>query len=143
MNENEPPQPPPPAENEALPPPPVSNGGFLSNLTLNQWAMFLHLSQLLSLILPGLGIAAPILIWQIQKTQFPELDRHGKMVTNWLISLLIYVVAAFVASLATCGIGAVLFVPIALVGIVFPIIGGIKANNGLFWSYPLTIPFIK
>lgn len=105
--------------------------------------MFLHLSQLTSLILPGLGIAAPILIWQIQKTQFPELDRHGKMVTNWLISLLIYVVAAFVASAATCGIGMILFVPIALVGIIFPIIGGIKANTGIFWNYPLTIPFIK
>ncbi len=105
--------------------------------------MFLHLSQLTNLILPGLGIAAPILIWQIQKAQFPELDRHGKMVTNWLISLLIYVVAAFVASFATCGIGTVLFIPIAIVAIVFPILGGIKANNGVFWNYPLTIPFIK
>ena len=105
--------------------------------------MFLHLSQLTNLILPGVGIAAPILIWQIQKAQFPELDRHGKMVTNWLISLLIYAVAAFVASFATCGIGAVLFIPIAIVAIVFPILGGIKANNGVFWNYPLTIPFIK
>lgn len=143
MNENEPPQPPPPLEHANPPPPPVSNGGFLSNLNSNQWAMFLHLSQLTNLILPGLGIAAPILIWQIQKAQFPELDRHGKMVTNWLISLLIYVVAAFVASFATCGIGTVLFVPIAIVAIVFPILGGIKANNGVVWPYPLTISLIK
>jgi len=28
-------------------------------------------------------------------------------------------------------------------GIVFPIIGGMKANNGELWEYPLTIKFLK
>ena len=28
-------------------------------------------------------------------------------------------------------------------GIVFPIIGGIKANSGELWEYPMTIKFIK
>ena len=29
---------------------------------------------------------------------------------------------------------------LAVLGIVFPIIGGIKANNGEVWKYPLSIP---
>lgn len=29
------------------------------------------------------------------------------------------------------------------VGIIFPIIGGIKANSGELWQYPLTLKLIK
>jgi len=132
-----------PYEPPQSPPPPPSTGGSFSNPDAKQWGLYLHLSQLTNLIVPGLGIAAPIIIWQIKKDQFPELDPHGKMVANWLISLLIYVLAATVAALATCGIGTILYIPVAIVGIVFPIIGGIKANNGILWKYPLTITFIK
>lgn len=105
--------------------------------------MFLHFSQLLGLLVPGLGFAAPIVIWQLQKTKFPELDAHGKMVTNWILSVLIYTVAASVAGAITCGVGMILLVPVALLAIIFPILGGIKASEGTFWNYPLTITFIK
>jgi len=108
-----------------------------------QWALLLHLSQLAGFIVPGLGLAAPIVIWQIKKDQFPELDPHGKMVTNWIISLVIYCVAASLLSVVTCGFGAVLFIPVAVVAIVFPIIGGLKARDGVLWKYPITIKFIK
>jgi uncharacterized protein len=30
-----------------------------------------------------------------------------------------------------------------LLGIIFPVIGGIKANDGIVWKYPLSIPFLK
>jgi len=32
---------------------------------------------------------------------------------------------------------------LGVIGVVFPIIGGIKANNGQLWKYPLSIPFLK
>jgi len=108
-----------------------------------QWAMLLHLSQLAGFVVPGLGLAAPIVIWQIKKEQFPELDPHGKMVTNWIISLLIYLVIASVVAAVTCGVGTLLFIPIAVVAIVFPILGGLKARDGILWKYPLTITFLK
>ena len=108
-----------------------------------QWAMLLHLSQLAGVLVPGIGLAAPIVIWQVKKAQFPELDDHGKMVTNWIISLLIYTVAASLLSVITCGVGALLFIPVAVVAIVFPILGGLKARDGLLWKYPLTITFLK
>jgi len=135
MNDHETPQTPPP--------PPASNGGGFSNPNARQWGMFLHFSQLTNLIVPGLGFVAPIVIWQIKKDEFAELDSHGKMVTNWLISLVIYILAASVAAFATCGLGVILYLPVALVAIAFPIVGGIKANNGILWKYPLTITFIK
>jgi len=109
-------------------------------MDFKQWAMFLHLSQLAGVIVPGLGWAAPIVIWQIKKDQFPELDAHGKMVTNWIISLLIYCLAAGVLTPITCGL---LFLPIMVVAIVFPILGGLKARDGILWKYPLSITFLK
>lgn len=123
--------------------PPPAKSAFGDNMDANQWALFLHLSQLAGYFLPGLGFAAPIVIWLVQKTPFPALDEHGKMVTNWMISLLIYSVASGIIAAATCGVGTVLFAPLLVVAVVFPILGAIKASEGVLWSYPLTIRFIK
>ena len=106
-----------------------------------QMGLFLHLSQLANVIFFPLGIIAPILIWQTQKDKIPALDAHGKMVTNWMISMTIYAFASFVLMFVLIGFLTILAV--GLMGIIFPIIGAIKANNGEFWEYPLTIKFLK
>lgn len=106
-----------------------------------QMGMFLHLSQLINIIIPLGGVIVPIVIWQMKKDQMPALDAHGKMVVNWLISSLIYWLISGV--LAIVLVGFIGMLALVILGIVFPIIGGIKANNGEFWEYPLTIKFIK
>lgn len=106
-----------------------------------QWGMFLHLSQLINIIAPPFGSIAPIVLWQIKKDEIPALDAHGKMITNWVISSLIYAVVSGV--LAIVLIGFLGLIAVYLLGIIFPIIGGIKANNGEYWEYPLTIKFLK
>lgn len=106
-----------------------------------QWAMILHLSTLAGFIAVGAGFIAPILIWQIKKTDYPELDAHGKIVANWLISYVIYFAICFVA--VSVFIGFILLPILGVLGIVFPIVGAIKANNGEVWKYPLSIPFFR
>ena len=106
-----------------------------------QWAMFLHLSQLGGFILPLLGLVAPIIIWQTQKNKYPILDEHGKAVVNWIISELIYAAIGFVLIFVVIGIP--ILAVLGILGVVFPIIGGIKANNGELWHYPMTINIIK
>ncbi|CAN5418443.1 DUF4870 domain-containing protein [soil metagenome] len=106
-----------------------------------QTGMFLHLSQLINLIIPFGGILAPILIWQLKKEEIPALDAHGKMVVNWIISSLIYWVISGILAIVLIGFLGML--ALIVMGIVFPIIGGIKANNGEFFEYPLTIKFLK
>jgi uncharacterized protein len=101
-----------------------------------QWAMFLHLSQLLTVAL--IGLILPILIWQMLKEKLPGIDAHGKVVVNWIISEILYCVA-----LGITGFGLLLVPVVFVLGIVFAIIGGIKANNGEVWKYPLSIPFFK
>lgn len=106
-----------------------------------QMGMFLHLSQLINVIIPLGGVIAPIILWQTQKDKMPALDAHGKMVANWLISSLIYFAVSFVLTFVLIGILG--FIALGLMSVIFPIIGGIKANNGELWEYPLTIKFLK
>ncbi|MGE3466423.1 MAG: DUF4870 domain-containing protein [Pyrinomonadaceae bacterium] len=106
-----------------------------------QMGLFLHLSGLAFALIFPLGIVLPIVLWQTQKEKMPALDAHGKMATNWMISATIYGVVSFVLMFVLVGFltGLVVW----LMAIIFPIIGAVKANNGEFWDYPLTIKFIK
>ena len=114
---------------------------FLQTQDERQIGMFLHLSQLANVIFFPIGIVAPILLWQTQKEKMPALDAHGKMVVNWMISSTIYAVVSLVLCLVL--VGFLMLIALAVVGIFFPIIGGIKANNGELWQYPLAIRFLK
>ncbi len=106
-----------------------------------QWAMFLHLSQLAGFLVPFAGLIAPIIIWQLKKEAMPLLDVHGKIVVNWIISMVIYFIVSGILTIVLIGIP--LMIVLGLIGIAFPIIGGIKANNGEVWKYPLSINFLK
>jgi len=114
---------------------------YLATPEQRQVGLFLHLSQFANVIFFPLGIIAPILIWQLNKDKIPGLDAHGKMVTNWMISATIYAIASIILMFVLVGFLTLLV--LAVTGIVFPIIGAIKANNGELWEYPLTIKFLK
>jgi uncharacterized Tic20 family protein len=107
----------------------------------NQWALFLHLSLLAGFIVPLAGLILPIILWQIKKNELPGLDAHGKIVVNWVITVIIYAVGGSILSFILIGIP--ILIALGIVCVIFPIIGGVKAGNGEIWKYPLTITFIK
>jgi uncharacterized Tic20 family protein len=106
-----------------------------------QWAMFLHLSLLAGFLVPMAGLIAPILIWQLKKNDLPGIDVHGKNALNWIISALIYAAVCVILIFAIIGIP--LLIALGLVGIIFPVIAAIKANNGEVWKYPMSITIIQ
>ena len=112
-----------------------------SNEQSRQWAMFLHLSQLANFVIPLAGVIAPIIMWQTKKDVFADIDAHGKVVVNWLISSFIYSIGFAILSIILIGIPLLIALGVLAVG--FPIYGAIKANDGEVWSYPLSIKFIK
>lgn len=105
------------------------------------WCMLIHFSVFAGYFAPVAGLVVPIILWQIKKDELPSVDAHGKMVLNFILSVLLYGVVGVVLSFAFIGIP--LLFALSIASIVFPIIGGIKANAGEFWQYPLVINFVK
>jgi uncharacterized protein len=117
-----------------------SGPGQICGMGQNTWIMLMHLSQLLTFA-GGIGIAAPIVMWALGKDESREANRHGLMIINWFISALIYSVIGGILCFVVIGIP--ILVVLAVISVVFPIVGGIKAGNGEYWRYPLTIEFFS
>jgi len=105
------------------------------------YLMFMHLSQLVGFIVPFAGIIIPIVMWATNKDKSSEIDQHGRVIINWLISALIYAVIGFVLIFVVIGIFALL--ALAIASIVFAIVGAVKANENKLWAYPLSIKFLS
>jgi len=129
-----------PGEPPSGPPPPLPPTASLEEQT-RQWAMFLHFSQLAFYLLPIAGLIVPIVLWQVKKDELPGIDPHGKVVANWVISAVIYFFVCVILSFVVIGVPFLIVLAILL--IVFPIVGGIKASNGEVWKYPLSITFFQ
>ena len=112
-----------------------------SSSDVNMWGMFIHLSQFCGYLVPFAGLIAPIVIWQIKKEESHILDMHGRIVVNWIITAFLF--AVVFGLLCFVFIGIPLLIALGLVGIIFPIIGGIKANSGEIWKYPCSIEFFN
>ena len=104
------------------------------------WGMLLHFSFFAGCAVPILGLIVPILIWQIKKETLPLIDEHGRNLMNWLISAFIYAIACGLLSIIVIGIP--LLIALALLSIIFPIVAGIKANQGVVWKYPFSNQFL-
>jgi len=104
-----------------------------------QWAMFIHLSQFASYVFPLVGIILPVLLWQLKKDELPGIDAHGRATLNWIISAICYAVVCIPLCFLIIGI-PITFI-LVLAAIIFPVIGAIKANEGILWKYPASISF--
>jgi uncharacterized Tic20 family protein len=107
----------------------------------NMWAMLIHLTQFCGYIIPLAGLIVPIVLWQIKKDEFPGIDKHGRIVANWVFTAIILSIIFFVLIFAIIGIP--LLIALGIVGIIYPIIGAVKASNGETWPYPCSIKFFN
>ncbi|MBW6442315.1 DUF4870 domain-containing protein [Patescibacteria group bacterium] len=98
-------------------------------------------------------ILGALLIFLLTKEK--EVKKHAQNALNWQISLFIYsgvtLFLSFISSILEGNFSdfTVIF-PFSLIlsllsifNIAFCIIAAVKANEGIFWEYPLTIDFLK
>ena len=107
----------------------------------NMWAMFCHLSAFAGYIVPFGSILGPLIIWSIKKQEYPQIDAHGKEALNFNISIAIYMIIS--AILIIIVVGIFMLIALWVFQTVMVIMASIKANNGEFFKYPLTIQIIK
>ncbi len=111
------------------------------NAEAKQWAMFAHLAALAGFIIPFGSIVGPLLVWQLKKDVDPFVEQNGKEAVNFQITIAIAAVVCFMLMFVV--IGVLLFPVLVLIWLIFTIIAGVKANDGVAYRYPMTIRFIK
>lgn len=126
---------------ENQPPIPPSSPVPFSDSDARMWAMITHLSALTGMFTLIGSLVGPILVWQIQKEKSAFIDFHGKEAVNFNITIAITAGISFVLMILLIGIFLLWIV--GAVWLVFTIIAAIKANNGEYYRYPISIRFIK
>ena len=99
------------------------------------WLLTLHLSNFISIPI------IPVIIWAMKKDENPEIDRHGKDVINFQISMMIYLFASAILVFAIVGIVFLLFLGLYITAIT--IINSTKVVMEKEYKYYLVIRFIK
>lgn len=131
--------PPPPPAGDYQPTQPLSPGDE------KLWSTLVHVGGIFFGFLPAL------IGYLVLKDRGPFVRAHTRTALNFQISFTLYMIAATIVlsivSVVTLGFGLILMYPVLIaMGIaatVLMIIAAVKANQGQYYTYPLTIEFIK
>jgi len=105
-----------------------------------QLLVITHLSQLLTFITGFGGLIVPLILWLTNKDKVKGMDKHGKEIVNFQLSLILYFIIC-IPLILLLGLGILGFIFLGFIGFVFPIINAIKANNQEKTDYFITIRF--
>lgn len=132
-----PPTPPPPGP--PVPPPPgdpyQQPGQQLSPADEKLWATLIHIGGIFFGFIPAL------IGYLVLKDKGPFIRAHTATALNFQITMTIALIVSSILTIIL--IGLFLMLAVAVVIIVFSIIAAVKANQGQFYSYPMTIKFVS
>jgi uncharacterized Tic20 family protein len=95
-------------------------------------ALVMHVLSLL-----GFSLIGPLIIWLIKKDESPFIDKQGRELLNFQLSVLIYAVICI--PLCFVLIGIPMLFAIGIVSLILTIIGLVRATEGKIYRFPLTI----
>jgi uncharacterized Tic20 family protein len=103
-----------------------------------QWASFAHFGNII-LLIPAL------IIYLVFKDRGPKVAVEGKEALNWTINVTaLWIILEILSVIPLLGIiFLILAFALAVVNIIFAILGGIKVNGGGSYRYPFSFRFIK
>jgi uncharacterized Tic20 family protein len=89
----------------------------------------------------GMGFILPLIVYLVKRNESEFVAVHSREVLNFHISLAIYSICSI--PLIFVLVGFFVLIAIGIVGVICAIVGALKASNGDFYHYPLTIRFIS
>lgn len=107
-----------------------------------QLLVLTHLSQLLDFVSGVGGFIVPLVIWIIKKDEIVDMDRQGKEILNFRISMFIYILIC-IPLILLLGLGILGLIVIGFFYLIFPIVNAVRVSNGQEPNYPLTLKIIK
>jgi uncharacterized Tic20 family protein len=149
-----PPPPPPPSGGYASPPgggyaPPPGGGyqpgpaapppGYASNDD-KTWVLIAHFGGAVGMLTGFLGFVAPLIAYAVKGQQSPTVRAHAVAALNFQI---LWSAIGFVGIVLSCVTFGLITLAAAIVGIIFGVIAGIKANEGQLYQYPMSLSVVK
>jgi uncharacterized Tic20 family protein len=131
MSEQVPPPPPPSVPPGQRPLPPDQE---------RLWGMLAHLLSFVAAYI-ALGFLAPLIVLLVFGQRSAYVRAHAVESLNFNLTWLLYAIVAVV--LAFLLIGIVILIALGLAYLVLVVIASVRANNGEFFRYPLTIRFVR
>jgi uncharacterized Tic20 family protein len=104
------------------------------------WAMLAHILSFVSAWF-ALGLVAPLIVMLVFGDRSAYVRYHAVESLNFQITTLIAVVAATLLTVVL--IGLVLLPIIGIAYVVFVIMGGLAANRGQWYRYPVNLRLVK
>jgi uncharacterized Tic20 family protein len=104
------------------------------------WGMLAHLLSFVAAYI-ALGFVAPLVVLLVFGQRSAYVRAHAVESLNFNLSWLLYAVVAGI--LLIIGIGLLILIALGIAYVVLVVIASIRANNGEFFRYPLTIRFIR
>ncbi len=109
------------------------------------WALAAHFGGAAGALIGGIfGWIAPLIVLLTRGSQSPTVRAHAITALNFQI---LWSMISFIAvTLGNCLSGLYfprLFYLVPLVPIILGVVGGIRANEGVVYRYPLSVEFVK
>jgi len=101
-------------------------------------AALTHLAGLAGYIIPLGGVLVPIIIWVV-KSESRVISNIAKqaLLLNVVVFVLGLLGAVLLLTIILIPVVIIFWIALALVAIVLPIVGAIKANDGIYYRYPV------
>lgn len=119
------------------PPPSYPVAQPLSDSDARLWSTLIHVGGIV------LGFISPLIGYLVLKDRSPLVRDNSRNALNFQITVAIALVVAYILTIVSLGILFFLPLAVAIVNIVFSILGAVAANRGEVYKYPLTIAFVK
>jgi uncharacterized Tic20 family protein len=135
-----PPQPPVPPPGGGGPVPPAGGPPMLPPDQERLWGMLAHLLSFVAAWI-ALGFIAPLVVLLVFGPRSAYVRAHAVESLNFNLSWLLYAIVAGI--LLIIGIGLLILLALGIAYVVLVVIATVRANNGEFFRYPLTIRFVR
>ena len=101
-------------------------------------AVMTHLSGLAGYIVPLAGVVVPTIIWITRKDQ-PVISAIARQAVLLNVGVFVAAICGFMLALTIILIPALIIagIVIAVAAVILPVIGAMKANDGVYYKYPV------
>ena len=104
------------------------------------WATLAHLLSFVAAYI-ALGFLAPLIVLLLFGQRSPYVRAHAVESLNFNLSWLLYAIVGVL--LIFIGIGILILIALGIAYVILIVVASIRANNGVFYRYPLTIRFVR